>query len=260
MQIYEIIPGREYNQLISSKNVNWNKYIPYTHNRIINEDRVKELYNKFCDEIQRTQQQPLDLVFKVAVFNQFNPADNPDYCIIDGQHRYRALRQILDENPLYNFVLTFRITVHRDYNDANEYMMKLNDVVKWDKPFLGSFDEKEKIKSAMDYIRERWPKLINNKSNNPHRPCITDQMLTDQILSIVKLFGNELIPKIEQFNTYLRGKDLDFLHAIGHKNKDTSGKKTTQGMIDKIKEVEENNRCYLGLIRHRNWADFMNLF
>lgn len=258
MSILPISVGSEYLQLILTSQINWNQYRPYTQNRPIVEDRVDHFYNRFKTEISRTGKQPICLSFNTTVFGDLMSPTTIHF-IIDGQHRFEALKRIVLESPNLDFILTFRIHVHQLIEDATETMMKINDVIRWEDPFQGTQDDKNKVMISINFIRQQWKECVDNRSANPHRPTMTDAMMTTNLMSLVDLAhsGDQLIEIVRRLNQKLIGMSIEQLHLVGQRGRSLSEIQSTKNARKKMSDKNFGNPCLLGMIRHRTWRQVL---
>ena len=174
--------------------------------------------------------------------------NNDDLCVVNGQHRYKAMEQIMEEDEKFNNEII--INVHKvtsfESNEANEIFKSTNNsknVELEDQPNI-------KLQKIIEGLKIYFPnEITNNKSGkaNLHR---LDQKEFYNLLQYNDTFTNKneseeyFITKIRQINKDLSIKSYEELF----------GTKKRTDKRDKLYKKASDSSFYLGIISNNTLA------
>jgi hypothetical protein len=171
------------------KVINFKRIIkPYNGNRIINPDRVKNFVDKYT--LKPFFIPPL-IVYKINDDNK----DIHDYVLLDGQHRYEALKVLHNKNikPIFSYIL-----LSGTLDQAKEEFKNINSNVTFDFDDLCSY---EKPADLITKIVKYFSNFVS-KSDSPQSHKFNPIQLKEQLIK--KEFFKKISNSVENiFNEIL---------------------------------------------------------
>ena len=159
-----------------------------------------------------------------------------NYYIIDGQHRYEAMKRIYTKCPFYKISINL---IKPDYNFTIESAFQLLNKSKPVPEYIIENTTNILKKAKLDHFKKLFInkyKLYISKSNNPRKPNINIDNLLD------KLNKSYLI----NCESVVNGKDIfeymEYVNIIYWKNLDT---KFNEKCIEKVEKLSEKHVLYL---------------
>lgn len=161
-------------------------------------------------------QGPKTLPGIITLVTYFSPDFN-DCEIIDGQHRYYALKQLYEFSNAYysNIKVTFQVIKVANENDAKYWYNHINMGTKVEIP--RDFMQVGRPKCLAKYFEEKFPKLFSTapKPKIPRIRIIDLEVdFTQEFETVQHMSNDELIDRIFKYNKILNETD-DSKFAVG---------------------------------------------
>jgi len=202
------------------------------NNKSIKKVKISELINEYCiivPEIQRI----IDISkvneiieYQLRELKEKNRTNflgvlslnhlEEKYYLIDGQHRYRALKKMYEDYSHDIEIFAEIIDIESKVELKNNYII-LNKNTQL--PELLEIDsDKSILKESMDYFQEKYPEVWSNKSVRGYRPFINFnyfQETIDYLINELKIIDSKnLIKYIEDKNDYFKTWNRDRFSGI----------------------------------------------
>jgi len=213
------------------KLINFKKFIkPYNGNRIINPDRVNNFVNKYVIK-------PFFIPPLIVFYINDDEKDIHDYVLLDGQHRFEALKVLhnKDIKPVFTYIM-----LSGTLEQAKEEFKNINSNVKFDFDDLCSY---EKPADLITKIYKHFSKSVS-KSDTPQSHKFNPLHLKNEIIK------QELFKKISNNVEDVFNEILILNEKIYNEFKVKQLKVKEQKLFDKIKS-QDGNKMYLLL--DKNW-------
>ena len=209
--------------------------------RTIDDEHVENIYN---------YQKQLFLKNSHYSFNPINlchiEGDNSTW-IIDGQHRFCAMRKLYNEGHIFSvFVLIINVK-NEEERDEQYHIVNLNRPTAIAKNSNHDLDISRFIKrfafTYKDYIK---------KSSSPQRPNVNVDILREKLINLDILSKKKFNDFEKEFMTEVRLLSLFYSECSATKLKDWGIPNPSQ---QKLKCKEKKNELYLGLYNQFEWVD-----
>ena len=177
----------------------------------------------------------------------------PDFSIIDGQHRFYALKELIGDGYIDDCEVIVELFLVDNENQKFELFRNIN----LSEPVPVNYIKVDDIvNDCATQLMEQFPNAFST-STRIRRPKISvdkfkSVLIKKEIVKKGKITNTEeLVEKILNLNDYYRGKGLGWLcDTIARKNK--SNQKVIQNNYGKC----ENETClFLGLFQNENWIN-----
>ena len=165
---------------------------------------------------------------------------------IDGQHRIKALQQIMDKNAKYNCEIIVEVYDVESFEDkkANGLFIDVNNTLN----VTGDMAVNYVVQNIIKKLLEKWVDIIIDipESKRCNRPRINKRQLVEKLKKIVTNYDEDIITKniIELNNNMGRWSREMLITKCG---------KINNSLYEKAKK----SGCYLGLIKNCNWIDIV---
>ena len=138
------------------------------------------------------------------------------YYLIDGQHRFRALKKLYEEYA-HDIEIFIEIVNIKNNTDLKENYFILNKNTQLPE-ILEIENDKSLLKELMEYFQEKYPDIWSNKSTRIYRPFINFnyfQETLDYLINEIKVLDSKkLIKLIEDKNENLKTWDREKFNGI----------------------------------------------
>ena len=176
--------------------------IPYWQ-RILNVSRVDELYQNLKKELHNNQNPTINL--GLIVVTEYKDSE---WNLIDGQHRYMAMKKLQDEDGIDVQILINLIKIS-ELDEMDELFRKINQST----PVLlpPRTTKYNKFKTVAQEIANIFPRAFSS-SDNPKRPHLNVQKVSEHLGLNYKFPDHSehlLIEKIKQTKDY--GKWITYI-------------------------------------------------
>ena len=159
-----------------------------------------------------------------------------NYYIIDGQHRYEAMKRIYNKCPFYNICINvIKSNSNFTIENAFELLNKSKPVPEYIIENTTNILKKTKLDYFKKLFQTKYKSYIS-KSNNPRKPNINIDVLLDKINKSYIINCDELSSANDMFEY------MEFVNTIYWKNLDT---KYNQKCIDKVEKLNEKHVLYI---------------
>jgi hypothetical protein len=216
--------------------------IPH-YQRIIDKERVKSIYKKIKDVIDRGEEPFLPGCLIIV-------KSNDKKWLLDGNHRYHIYKMLYDKCKYDCQIVCNEIEVKTD-SEAKTLFKIINNVVP--SPDMPEGIDLKSVHMIASYFLEKYPKIFSSsKSRRSYRPYLhrdTFQEKIGQLLTELEKKGpvdnTEIIKKIEEYNDEMACKNWKHFMSSPH---DTSVS-ITNYMI----KAKEKGGFYLGMFNSYKW-------
>lgn len=208
---------------------------PWTYNRNINEDRVKELYESLCDTSSLQPPWTFHVIYDSA---NDDPNAIKRYMIIDGAHRAAAIRRYIElrdvnmdcERSIYSW--TYDIRNAENAMATVELFKKINNHLKIDDNELPDLFIIELVETICRHDVLKRGIVTRDSSERAHKPNIHKKELRNALVLHRDTIQGLNIPSI-----------VERIQAINHhiSLKDASQLVTKQKDIYRVKKAHSNN-------------------
>lgn len=212
--------------------------------RILNESRVDDLYQNLKKELHNNQNPTINLGFIVVTEYK-----DSEWNLIDGQHRYMAMKKLQDEDGIDVQILINLIKIS-DFEEQDELFRKINQST----PVLlpPRTTKYNKFKNIAQEMANIFPHAFSS-SDNPKRPHLNVQKVSEHLGLNYKFpehSENLLIEKIKLLNVQYQNKGNDFFLYPGD----------TRDKIAELRELcmKKKDKCLLGLFKNYEWIQQLN--
>ena len=227
----------------------------YALNTNLSDEHITSIVKK----INRTKE--LYFVNPIAVIEYINESTNTPKDlieIVDGHHRLKCLRKLINNSQYDEISFTFWVQVYKCANqkDADDLFRKYNT----SKPFPINLDLTDLITLIIEKLNRQFNKtkfeFIKNTMHRANRPSICKKefaekikdRLEDQLRTTGKYDYNDIsidniITKFINYNDSLISETLEWFNKKSSNGKSDSGK-ITENIYKKAKD----NKCVLGLL------------
>jgi len=232
---HENIKGEFYDIFVSKSN-----FIKLYHgNRLIDANRVNVMYQKY-------KTKPIDFPALIIAHIVDKEYEKDEYVLVDGQHRYETMRQLLFTDNV-DTMFTYKLYECHNVDELEELFADINSNIKFDNMF-----PYKKIGQLLNKI-EQYFKSALSTSKNPH----SHKFNIDNL--------KENLTKLKFFETYQNSVDDVFQKIIMLNEKLCTeiyqkkiNKKLTKSelnLLDKIEISHKKNKMYLLFRNNFEWIN-----
>jgi 5-methylcytosine-specific restriction endonuclease McrA len=212
--------------------INWDVELPDIQ-RFRNDNKIEEII-KYQLNFYKTH----SLWNILGVINIHFCEDNNKYYLIDGQHRYEAIKQLYEKYS-HNISLYIELIKVKTYDDLRDNYNLLNKNTKL--PDLSENIDKSIPEEAMSKLMNKYSNMISDKSRS-NRPHINFNFFQEALGILTEKLNlnksNELLEIVEKYNTILSTRDRDTF---------PDSKRISDAMWKKCKD----NLFFLGLYKFK---------
>lgn len=177
--------------------------------RIIETNKVNDIVMYQLNELKETNKTNFLGVLSL------NKLDDK-YYLIDGQHRFRALKKLYEEYA-HDIEIFIEIVQIKNSSELKENYFILNKNTQLPE-LLDIETDKSLLKELMEYFQEKYPDIWSNKSTRIYRPFINFnyfQETLDYLINEIKILDSKkLIKLIEDKNENLKSWERTKFNGI----------------------------------------------
>ena len=217
-------PYEEYTGYINFKNIPPGMLRLQASNRIVNQDRVKNMVATNIEKLKQSNTYEDFNTVKLLVDRSVHTTDVQFY-IADGQHRMHVAHELLIINPDVDIDIHVTITIVDTEKDALNYLMHFQNCLPPDyRLFSANEKERDILQRNIDLFRAKYPKsftvhddrqrkLVQGTKNKNYRldverPHLSDGIIADFIKGpcVIDILaeGNATNELLDDMHTYLR--------------------------------------------------------
>jgi len=182
---------------------------------------------------------------------------NNEYNLIDGAHRYGAIKKLLEKYPTYNFSIYITFIIVKTVEELNENFITINKSLPVPEFIIENIKNDKVIDSkiieeTLKDFKRRYLAFFKD-TTGPHIPNMNktefqNQLQQKDIINLLHLKSSgHLIYIINEYNNKLANEPLNFF------NKYYTGSANLAKAHDKCKE----SNFYIGLLPNFLWIDFI---
>ena len=177
--------------------------------RIIEINKVNDIVMYQLDELKKKKKTNLLGVLSLNMIED-------KYYLIDGQHRFRALKKLYEEYS-HNIEIFIEIVNIENSAELKENYFILNKNTQLPE-LLDIENDKSLLKELMEYFQEKYPDIWSNKSTRIYRPFINFNYFQETLHYLINeikiLDSKKLIKLIEDKNEDLKSWDRQIFKGI----------------------------------------------
>jgi hypothetical protein len=212
----------------------------YIFNRVVSNDHVNDIYNQIVKCYHRN--------LNINFYNNFklcNIKDTRGLQLIDGQHRYYALKRFIDEiNPKFTVEPVFNVSI---YLVEDEYEIeRIFSIINNTLPITSDEINKQKLVKIVQSLKKKYPDYIKEVKTKRPRIKVDELMQTMQDKKIMNVLPKDKYVEIVLAYIYTINKNLA---------KKTHSYFGTDKNMNVMFESAKNIDFYLGLDESYKWID-----
>jgi hypothetical protein len=219
--------------------------------RLCSVKRVQQIRNSFYEFYAMKKEMPQ---FCHIVMAMVLEDTEPSFYIIDGQHRYYALKELYANG--IDPTVPVDIRMYDTHLQVKEAFLGINACVPAtvEDVYDGSWKDRDLIESTISILEQRFPQCFKESVESVMRPYLTSTMLWKAICknNLVETMNitstHEFVSKLLNFNDWLKMQSIDFFPLY-------TCKKPNVSIVEKAKELG----LMFGLYRNGEWASWIQM-